>query len=118
MTQDGKAYTPANYDLEEHGPVLLREALGSSLNIPAVIALDHIGMQGLFEQATALGISTLEDPGAVTVDFLVENGCRAGQVIDTGSARLVINLSRNMFAEFRDPDVGIFSGDAFQFESR
>ena len=36
VTHEGKAYTPANYDLREHGPVLVREALASSLNIPAV----------------------------------------------------------------------------------
>jgi penicillin-binding protein 1C len=62
VTHDGKAYTPSNYDQEEHGPVLLREALASSLNIPAVITLDRIGMAGLFEQASKLGITTLQDP--------------------------------------------------------
>jgi membrane peptidoglycan carboxypeptidase len=34
-THDGQPYTPANYDLLEHGPVLARQALASSLNIPA-----------------------------------------------------------------------------------
>ena len=36
ITGDGQAYIPQNYDLREHGPVLLRQALASSLNIPAV----------------------------------------------------------------------------------
>jgi penicillin-binding protein 1C len=62
LTQDGKAYTPANYDLREHGPVLVREALASSLNIPAVLTLDHIGLDRLFELTTKMGITTLQDP--------------------------------------------------------
>jgi penicillin-binding protein 1C len=62
VTQDGKAYTPSNYDQQVHGPVLIREALASSLNIPAVIALDHVGLDRLFTQATKMGITTLEDP--------------------------------------------------------
>jgi membrane carboxypeptidase/penicillin-binding protein PbpC len=51
LTHEGKAYTPANYDLKEHGPVLVRQALASSLNIPAVMTLDHVGLGRLFEQA-------------------------------------------------------------------
>lgn len=61
VTHDGKAYTPANYDLREHGPVLAREALASSLNIPAVKALEHVGLERFFRFADRLGISTLGD---------------------------------------------------------
>jgi 1A family penicillin-binding protein len=61
-THDEKTYTPKNYDGLEHGPVLLREALASSLNIPAVLALDHVGLEPLFRFATRLGITTLDNP--------------------------------------------------------
>lgn len=61
-THDGKAYTPANYDNQEHGPVLLRQALASSLNIPAVITLNHVGIQTMINQAARLGITTLSQP--------------------------------------------------------
>lgn len=61
VTHDGKAYVPANYDLQEHGPVLAREALASSLNIPAVLALEHVGLRRFFEFAGRFGISTLGD---------------------------------------------------------
>ena len=37
--RDGTPYTPLNYDELEHGPVSVRAALGSSLNIPAVKTL-------------------------------------------------------------------------------
>jgi 1A family penicillin-binding protein len=59
VTHDGFSYTPANYDGKEHGPVSVRTALASSLNIPAVITLNHIGMDGLFNMASRMGISTL-----------------------------------------------------------
>jgi penicillin-binding protein 1C len=62
FTRQGQAYTPENYDLRQHGPVLLREALASSLNIPAVLTLDHIGLPALFELTSTLGVSTLRNP--------------------------------------------------------
>ncbi|NPV75208.1 MAG: penicillin-binding protein 1C [Anaerolineae bacterium] len=61
-THDGKPYTPVNYDGLEHGPVLAREALASSLNVPAVIALEHVGLPAFYSFASRLGITTLEDP--------------------------------------------------------
>jgi 1A family penicillin-binding protein len=60
-TREGEPYIPLNYDLDFHGPVLLRQALGSSLNIPAVKVLQHIGVDALIAQATRMGISTLAD---------------------------------------------------------
>ena len=74
LTHDGQAYTPANYDRREHGPVLLREALASSLNIPAVITLDHIGLRGLFELASRMGISTLVDPDRYDLSLALGGG--------------------------------------------
>jgi penicillin-binding protein 1C len=74
LTQDGKVYTPANYDLQEHGPVLVREALASSLNIPAVLTLDHVGLEGLFEFSSELGISTLQDPEQYDLSLALGGG--------------------------------------------
>lgn len=60
-------YEPVNYDSKFHGPVLLRTALGSSYNIPAVKTLDYVGIyddpstpekDGLIAFAERLGIST------------------------------------------------------------
>lgn len=58
-TREGEPYIPLNYDLDYHGPVLLRQALASSLNIPAVKVLNHIGVEALAEQATRMGLTTL-----------------------------------------------------------
>src|SRR5258708_9270781 len=62
ITQRLQSYTPNNYGLVEHGPVSIPEALASSYNIPAVIALDHVGLQSLLDLLHKLGISTLQDP--------------------------------------------------------
>jgi penicillin-binding protein 1C len=74
ITHDGKAYTPANYDQCEHGPVLARQALASSLNIPAVITLDHVGLESLFDLATRMGITTLGDPHQYDLSLALGGG--------------------------------------------
>jgi membrane carboxypeptidase/penicillin-binding protein PbpC len=84
ITHDGKVYTPANYDLREHGPVLVREALASSLNIPAVLTLNHIGMDRLFELTSRLGIDTLGDPQSYDLSLALGGG--AVRLIDLTAA--------------------------------
>jgi membrane carboxypeptidase/penicillin-binding protein len=74
ITHDGHAYVPSNYDGMEHGPVLVREALGSSLNVPAVITLKHIGMQALFTTTDKLGITTLANPDEYDLSLALGGG--------------------------------------------
>ena len=62
MLQDGRSYTPSNYDLLEHGFVSLREALGSSLNIPAVMTLEKVGIEDSVDFLKLVGISSIVDP--------------------------------------------------------
>ncbi len=61
-------YKPVNYDGKFHGPVSLRSALANSYNVPAVKALDFIGIydnpqtteqDGMISFAQRLGITTL-----------------------------------------------------------
>ncbi|MBN2472174.1 MAG: transglycosylase domain-containing protein [Anaerolineae bacterium] len=59
VTQRLESYTPANFGLVEHGPVRIREALASSYNIPAVVALEHVGVDALVRLLTRFGVSTL-----------------------------------------------------------
>ena len=61
LTREGTAYVPMNYDRQWHGPVLLREALASSYNLPAVKVLDHVGLERMIALARRLGISTFDD---------------------------------------------------------
>ncbi len=61
VTRRLESYTPANYALVEHGPVSAREALASSLNIPAVVTLDHVGVPALVQLAADAGLTTLAE---------------------------------------------------------
>ncbi len=58
----GSSYSPVNYDGTFHGPVSIRQALGSSLNIPAVKMLATIGLPSMIQTAKDLGITTFTDP--------------------------------------------------------
>ncbi len=73
-THDGKAYTPANFDNLEHGPVSAREALASSLNIPAVITLEAVGVGEVIELASKLGITTLGNPDDYDLSLALGGG--------------------------------------------
>lgn len=83
-THEGRAYTPSNYDGLEHGPVLLRQALASSLNIPAVITLNHIGLETLFNETKKLGIETLGNPN--NADLSIALGGGAVRLLDLTAA--------------------------------
>ncbi|MBU1070971.1 hypothetical protein KKG65_00990, partial [Patescibacteria group bacterium] len=53
-------YIPKNYDGEEHGPLHLRDALASSINIPAVKLLALVGVESVLSQAYKMGMTSLE----------------------------------------------------------
>ncbi len=55
-------YVPVNYDGRYRGPMLLRDALANSLNVPAVHTLEFVGVDGLLEMATRLGVRSLANP--------------------------------------------------------
>ena len=74
VTRRLESYTPANFGLVEHGPVLVREALASSYNIPAVVALEHVGVDTLIHLLTSLGISTLSDPNRYDLSLTLGGG--------------------------------------------
>ncbi len=61
VTKEGYSYVPQNYDRNFHGPVLAREALGGSLNVPAVKALDQVGINNMLALAGKMGLTTLSD---------------------------------------------------------
>ena len=50
-------YDPQNYSKRYLGPVRVREALGSSLNVPAVFALSQIGARDTFEYLRMWGLN-------------------------------------------------------------
>lgn len=54
-------YCPKNYDGSHRGPVLFRNALAMSLNIPAVKILAINGLDLMVDMASAMGITTFTD---------------------------------------------------------
>ncbi len=50
-------YCPDNYDLSFHGPQSVRTALANSYNIPAVKALDFVGVDRFVQVAQTMGLT-------------------------------------------------------------
>lgn len=69
-----KEYCPKNYDGSFKGPVTIRQALGSSLNIPAVKSLKLIGLERFIDQARAMGITSWIDPSRYGLSLTLGGG--------------------------------------------
>ena len=54
-------YVPTNYEDKYYGNVTLRDALGNSLNVPAVKLLKWEGVPAFIDMARRLGITTLDN---------------------------------------------------------
>lgn len=72
--KNGLNYTPKNYDLREHGPMPIRNALASSLNIPAVLALNAVGVETTYNLAKKLDILSLEHPENYDLSLVLGGG--------------------------------------------
>jgi membrane peptidoglycan carboxypeptidase len=60
----GEEMTPVNYDGRYHGPILFRDALANSYNIPPIQLLRDVGLPHFISTARAMGIESLtEDVG-------------------------------------------------------
>jgi len=61
QTVGSPIYSPVNYDGKYHGNVTVREALGSSYNIPAVKTLALVGISNVIDKGESMGITTWAD---------------------------------------------------------
>jgi penicillin-binding protein 1C len=91
ITHDGTPYTPVNYDSREHGPVSVRESLGSSLNIPAVKTLQEVGIEKTIDLARRLGITSLNDPRQYDLSLALGGGQVSLLELSTAYASLANN---------------------------
>ncbi|MEZ0240312.1 MAG: transglycosylase domain-containing protein [Chloroflexota bacterium] len=69
----GKDWTPQDADLGERGPVLVRDALQQSLNLPAIRAIQRVGNETVADVATKMGIRFMDGK-----DSLVNAGLAGG----------------------------------------
>jgi membrane peptidoglycan carboxypeptidase len=118
-------YKPINYDERFHGPVLLRSALANSYNVPAVKALDFVGIydnpdisgqDGLVAMAQRLGITSLTRDdyglsltlGGGDVSLLEMTGAygvfaNGGRKIPTVSISKIVDYQGNTVYEYQKP---------------
>ena len=58
----GQKMIPRNYDGRYHGPLLLRDALANSYNIPPIQLIRDIGVQSFINTGRKMGIESLTEP--------------------------------------------------------
>jgi len=97
-TDFGQGYRPKNYNLTEHGPVTMRQALASSLNIPSVKTLYLAGLKNATDLAQAMGMTSLNDPDRYGLSL----------VLGGGEVRLLDEVSA----------YGVFANDGLRFPHR
>lgn len=73
-TESGKDYKPQNYDGKFRGPVKMKEALGMSLNIPAVETLYLAGVKDSIAMAKRMGITGLNQPERYGLSLVLGGG--------------------------------------------
>jgi penicillin-binding protein 1C len=113
-------YVPTNYDLRYHGPLTVRTALANSFNIPAVKALDFVGVYGeggLISMAERMGITSLKREdyglsltlGGGEVSLLELTGAYSiianqGVKIPPVSILRIVDFKGNVVFDYRPPE--------------
>ena len=83
---DGNSvYQPHDYDMKWRGKVTLTEALGNSLNVPAIHVLQYVGISDALNFMHTLGITTINnDPSSYGLSLTL--GSSEVKMIDMGAA--------------------------------
>ena len=87
--QNFGGYQPKDYDLRYRGDVTMRRALSNSLNIPAIEAINKIGIDPVINNAKAAGLTTLDKTAA-----------EYGLPLALGSAQAKLTEMTNAYAAF------------------
>ena len=59
---NGEEFMPVNYSGRYHGPLLLRDALANSYNIPPIQLIRDIGISTMIATARKMGVVSLDEP--------------------------------------------------------
>jgi len=116
------AYCPKNYDNHFHGVVTMRQALGNSLNIPAVQMLKLNGINAMIATASAMGITTFKDPNQYGLSLTLGGGevmmtdmatafgvfANQGYRIDLHPVLKVVDRQGKVLEEYNPPRSPIF----------
>ena len=124
-TDPSPKYLPVNYDGRFHGPVTVRSALANSFNVPAVKALEYVGVyddptterkDGFIPFAERLGITTLTRPdyglsltlGGGEVTLLEMTGAFSifannGRMVEPVAITKITNYKGELVYEYKQP---------------
>ncbi|HHH41117.1 MAG TPA: PBP1A family penicillin-binding protein [Chloroflexi bacterium] len=100
-------YVPANYDGKYHGPVLMRAALANSYNVPAVEALQFVGVDGLLEMAERLGVESLVHPESNCPDYPYDSPPTYGLALTLGGGEVKLIEMTGAFAVFANDGIRV-----------
>ncbi len=67
-------YVPQNYDGKFRGPIKMQDALGMSLNVPAVKTLYLVGVKNAIKMAKNLGVTGLNNPDRYGLSLVLGGG--------------------------------------------
>jgi membrane peptidoglycan carboxypeptidase len=100
-------YVPVNYDEEYHGPMLLRDALANSYNVPAVEALQFVGVDNLLELSARLGVESLVHPELHCPDYPSDQPPQYGLALTLGGGEAKLLEMTGAFAVFDNGGVRV-----------
>jgi penicillin-binding protein 1C len=98
-------YVPVNYDEKYHGPMLLRDALANSYNVPAVEALQFVGVDGLLEMSARLGVESLVYPELHCPEYPYDQPPAYGLALTLGGGEAKLMEMTGAFAVFANRGV-------------
>lgn len=109
-------YVPVNYDGKYHGPMLLRDALANSYNIPAVQALQFVGIEGLLEMATRLGVVSLAHPEQYCPEYPYDHAPTYGLSLTLGGGEVKLLEMVSAFGTFANGGVRVSPNPILRIE--
>jgi len=109
-------YVPVNYDEKYHGPMLLREALANSYNVPAVEALQFVGVDGLLEMSTRLGVESLVHPELHCPEYPYNQPPAYGLALTLGGGEAKLLEMTGSFAVFANSGVRVPASPILRIE--
>jgi membrane peptidoglycan carboxypeptidase len=80
--------------------MLMRDALANSYNVPAVDALQFVGVEGLLEMASRLGVASLAHPEEHCPDYPYEQPPTYGLALTLGGGEVKLLEMTGAFATF------------------
>ncbi|QQG40783.1 MAG: transglycosylase domain-containing protein [Candidatus Levyibacteriota bacterium] len=122
-----KEYCPLNYDGKWHGIVQFRQALGSSINIPAIKVLKYNGIETMMATSSAMGITTFTNASRYGLSLTLGGGevtmlqmlqaygvfANQGYLIPLRSILKVTDKDGKILEEYKPPKSPIFGKKVF-----